>query len=113
MPLLRGSGNGKLLFLLEDLDKVKGALWGTYGVAKHALAALVNQLAEETRSDAIEVRGVNPGPMRSPIRTRVYHSENPADMASPGPVAARIASYLDGEEEWRESLVDLSAPIRD
>ena len=113
MPLLRGSGNGKLLFLLEDLGKVKGALWGAYGAAKHALAVLVNQLAEETRSDAIDVKGVNPGPMQSPMRTRIYYSENPADVDPPGPVAARIAGYLNGKEEWRDPLVDLSAPVTD
>ena len=113
MPLLRRSGKGKMLFLLDDLDRVRGALWGAYEVAKHALAALVHQLAQETRTDAIDVKGVNPGPMRSPVRTRVYYAENPADMRPPGLAAARIAGYLNGEEEWRESVVDLSEPVTD
>jgi hypothetical protein len=54
------------------------------------------------------VRGVNPGPMRSAIRTRVYHSDNPAEMPSPEPVAKRIASYLGDAEHWPEVLIDLS-----
>jgi NAD(P)-dependent dehydrogenase (short-subunit alcohol dehydrogenase family) len=108
LPQLRESAKGKLLFLLEDLSKVERALWGAYGVSKHALRALVLQLEEECRSGSIEVRGVNPGPMRSAIRTRVYHSDNPAEMPSPEPVAKRIASYLGDAEHWPEVLIDLS-----
>lgn len=107
MPLLRVSPAGKLVFLLEDLDKVEGPLWGAYGVSKHALRALVNQLALECESGTVEVKGVNPGPMRSNIRTRVYHSENPAGMPSAEAAAAQIAAYLDGNGAWSEVFVDL------
>jgi NAD(P)-dependent dehydrogenase (short-subunit alcohol dehydrogenase family) len=109
LPYLRDSGSGRLIYLLEDLGKVDGPLWGAYGVAKHALRALVQQMAAECRTGPLEVRGVNPGPMCSPIRTRVYHSENPADMPSAELAAARIASYLDGEEDWDQVLTDFTA----
>lgn len=111
MPLLRSSPAGKLVFLLEDLDKVEGPLWGAYGVSKHALRALVNQLAEECKPGTVEVKGVNPGPMRSDIRTSVYHSENPAEMPSPELAAARIAAYLDGKEAWGEVFIDLRGAL--
>ena len=107
MPLLRSSPAGKLVFLLEDMDKVEGPLWGAYGVSKHALRALVNQFAQECEPGTVEVKGVNPGPMRSSIRTSIYHSENPTGMPSPEPAAAHIAAYLDGTEAWSEVFVDL------
>ena len=109
LPYLRNSASGRLIYLLEDLEKVEGPLWGAYGVAKHALRALLQQTAAECGSSAVEVRGVNPGPMCSPIRTRVYHAENPADMPSAKPAALRIAAYLDGKEYWEPVLVDFTA----
>lgn len=112
MPLLRTSLAGKLVFLLEDMDKVEGPLWGAYGVSKHALRALVNQLAQECEPGTVEVKGVNPGPMRSPIRARIYHSENPAGMPSPETAAAHIAAYLEGDEAWSEVFVDLLETAR-
>ncbi len=113
LPLLRQSAAGKLVFLLEDLDKVEGALWGAYGVSKHALRTLVNQLALECRGSSVAVRGVDPGPMRSGIRTRAYHAENPAHMPSPQAPAIRIAEFLDGHARWDEVFVSLRAPDRD
>lgn len=107
LPLLRDSGNGKLVFLLEDLEKVKGALWGVYGVSKHALATLVNQLSLECRSSGVLVRGVDPGPMRSEVRARAYHAENPAQMPSPQYPALRIADFLESKRSWDDVLVTL------
>ena len=109
LPYLRDSVSGRLIYLLEDLEKIDGPLWGAYGVTKHALRALVQQTAAECGSGSVEVRGVNPGPMCSPIRTSVYHSENPAEMPSAKPAAMRIASYLDGEESWDQVLMDFTA----
>jgi NAD(P)-dependent dehydrogenase (short-subunit alcohol dehydrogenase family) len=108
LPLLRESAAGKIVFLLEDMGKVAGALWGAYGVGKHALATLAFQLAAETRSSGIEVRAVNPGPVRSDIRARVYHSENPQQVAEPANAALRIMDFLDGRSRWGEVIVDLS-----
>jgi len=51
---------------------------------------------------------VNPGEMRSPIRTRVYHSENPAEMPAPDHAAGRMLDYLAERESWNEALVDLT-----
>jgi NAD(P)-dependent dehydrogenase (short-subunit alcohol dehydrogenase family) len=108
LEMLRIGGGGKMVFLLEDLEKVEGALWGAYGVSKHALRTLVNQLALECRSSNVEVRGVNPGTMRSEIRARAYHAENPAHMTPPEFSAMRITAYLDGRLAWPDVFVDLS-----
>lgn len=109
LPLLREAAAGRIVFLLEDLEKVGGALWGAYGVSKHALAAIVRQLAAETRSSSVQVRGVNPGPMRSTLRTRVYHSENPRQAPDPAGAAGRIMDFLEGRDDWPEDIMDLGA----
>ena len=108
LPLIRQSGGGKLVFLLEDLAKVAGPLWGAYGVSKHALRALTANLAAECEASGIEVRGVNPGPLRSALRSRAYHSENPDEQPDPKNAAAEIVSYLDGRSTWAGVFVDLS-----
>lgn len=107
LPYLRDSGKGRMLFLLEDLDKVEGALWGAYGVSKHALKALVHQFHLECRTSGVEVRGVNPGPMSSALRARAYHSENPKTSPDPSIAAAEILAYLEGKRHWDEVLVTL------
>jgi NAD(P)-dependent dehydrogenase (short-subunit alcohol dehydrogenase family) len=109
LPALREAEAGRVVFLLEDLEKVSGPLWGAYGVSKHALAALVRQLAVETRSSGVEVRGVNPGPMRSAIRARVYHEENPQDPPDPARAAERILDYLEARVAWPDPIVDFNS----
>lgn len=107
LPLLREADAGRIVFLLDDLVKMAGPLWGAYGVGKHALAVLAGQLAAETRASGIEVRAVNPGPMQSALRARVYHSENPQQVAEPVTAAQRILDYLDGHSQWDEVTIDL------
>jgi len=109
LPMLRESGHGRLYFMLEDLPEVGGALWGPYGVSKHALHALVGQLALECQTAGVQVLGINPGPMRSPLRSRVYLAENPASAPSPSVAAERIMELLLGAREPSGAYVDLAA----
>ncbi len=108
LPMLRESGAGRLYFILEDLARVEGAYWGAYGVAKHALRALVSQLAAENRSSGLQVLGFNPGPLRSAMRSKAFHSENPATQPDPDAAAGRIISLLNGSESPGGIFVDLS-----
>ena len=107
LPLLRESASGRLYFMLEDLPKLEGPFWGAYGVSKHALRALVSQLAAECRSSGIQVLGINPGPLRSALRARGYHSENPSEQPDPANAAECIVKLLKGEEQPRGDFVDL------
>ena len=108
LPMLRESGAGRLYFLLEDLVKVEGAFWGAYGVGKHALRALINQFAAENRSAGVQVLGINPGPVRSPLRSRAFHSENPEMQPDPGPVARQIVELLSGHVMPDDIFIDLA-----
>lgn len=109
LPLLRESGAGRLYFMLEDLARVEGAFWGAYGVAKHSLRALTSQLAAENGSSGVQVLGINPGPIRSALRSRAYHSENPAMQPDPEPVARRIINLLSGSEVPDGIFIDLGS----
>ena len=109
LPLLRQAEAGRLYFLLEDLPKVQGAFWGAYGVSKHALRALVSQLHAELKSSSVQVLGINPGPMSTPLRSRAYHSEPPDAQANPSVAAGLIMQYLDGKREAEAEVITLQA----
>jgi len=107
LPLLRGSGNGRLYFMLEDLEVVGEDLWGPYGISKHALRALVGQFERECRSSGIQVLGINPGPMQSALRSRAYFAEDPATLPPPSIAAQRIMELISGQRKPSGVYVDL------
>jgi NAD(P)-dependent dehydrogenase (short-subunit alcohol dehydrogenase family) len=108
MPALKEAGNGKLVFLLDNLEMMKGALWGPYGVSKHALRALAEQFANSCKSSTVEVVAFHPGPMKSPLRSRAYHSENPESLPDPSRAAEWIMDFLAGRRHWTGPFVDLA-----
>lgn len=108
LPQLRQSAAGRLYFMLEDLERVGGALWGPYGVSKHALRAMVGQLASECQGSGVQVLGINPGPLRSPLRAAAYLAENPALQPDPTEVAARIMEILSGRRKPSGVYVDFT-----
>jgi NAD(P)-dependent dehydrogenase (short-subunit alcohol dehydrogenase family) len=108
LGLLRKSSTGRLYFLLEDMDRMSGAFWGAYGVSKHALKALTGQFAAECVSTGIQVLGINPGPMRTPIRASAYIGENPGLQPEPVTAATKILEFLSGECIPGTVFVDLA-----
>jgi len=112
LPLLRESPDGCLMFILEDLVQVGGPNWGPYGVSKHALRAMVGQLAAECRSSGVRVLGVNPGPFRSPLRSQAYLAENPASQKPPDESALEMLKLVTGEVRTRDVFVDLAPSHR-
>jgi len=108
LPLLKQSESGCLYFMLEDMPKLNGAFWGAYGVSKHALKALVSQFAAECKSSRVQVLGINPGILRSALRSRAYHAENPNLQPDPESAALQIMKLLKGEVVPDSTLVDLS-----
>lgn len=96
LPMLRQVDAAHLYFVLEDLPKVRGPFWGPYGVSKHALRALVSQFHAELKSTSVQVLGINPGPMSSPLRSRAYHSESPDVQPGSQVAAQQIMEHLQG-----------------
>ncbi len=95
LPLLLQSPRASLYFISEDLDKVAAAYWGAYGVSKHGINALARQFAAELVNTSIQVLALDPGPMRSPLRARVYHTENPEEVEVPVIAANKILQLME------------------
>jgi len=85
LPLLARDGSAAVVFVLDDLARVGNAFWGGYGLAHHALAGLVGMLQSELASSPIRISGLQPGPMRTPLRAKAYVEEG--DRAARGPEA--------------------------
>ncbi len=100
VDLLKQAGKSKLVYLLEDLDTMKAANWGSYGASKVALAALVGQLAGELQQDNIAVASINPGPMRTSLRAKAWMPSS-TDPAKPvDEVVSRFLEWLEQPEQW-------------
>jgi NAD(P)-dependent dehydrogenase (short-subunit alcohol dehydrogenase family) len=87
LPLLRQRQDAAVVFVLDDPARVAKAFWGGYGIAKQALSGVIALLHEETENSPVRIHGLQPGPMRTPLRGRAYFAENPGDI----PEAERYA----------------------
>lgn len=76
LPLLRQSQDAALVFALDDLERVSQPYWGAYGIAQHGLAAMVGMLHAELASSSVRVSALQPGPMRTGLRSRAYADDN-------------------------------------
>ena len=72
LPLLRQADDPAVVVTVDDPARVGQAYWGAYGVAQHGLRALVGMLAAELAGTRVRVAGLQPGPMRTPLRARAY-----------------------------------------
>lgn len=106
MPLLKISTPSSLIFIVDKQVNSK-PLWGTYGLSKTAIRALVAQFASEFGSSGVRVHGIDPGPMRTSLRSSVYHSENPNDLIAPEVRARQLLSILEQIETADECFIDL------
>jgi NAD(P)-dependent dehydrogenase (short-subunit alcohol dehydrogenase family) len=112
LPLLRRSPQASLYFMSEDLEKMSAAYWGAYGVSKHGINALASQFAAELGNTNIQVLALNPGPMRSPLRAKAYHTENPGTLKVPLSAATKILQLMERSVDANTcqlSLTDLLA----
>lgn len=108
LPLLRLSPQASIYFISEDIEKLRGAYWGAYGVGKHGAQALASQFAEELSNTSIQVLSLNPGPMRSELRARAHHSEPPILVGDPGVAAEKIVQLLARKANAPSWQVDLN-----
>lgn len=76
LPLLRQAQDAALVFALDDLRRVGQPYWGAYGIAQHGLAAMVGMLHAELASSSVRVSALQPGPMRTGLRSRAYADDN-------------------------------------
>lgn len=94
MPLLRAQDDAAVLFVMDDVERVGKAYWGSYGVAKAALGAFASILHQETDNGPVRIHAVLPPPMRTGLRRMAYFGENTLERELPDSTATAIAWLL-------------------
>jgi NAD(P)-dependent dehydrogenase (short-subunit alcohol dehydrogenase family) len=95
LPLLRQTGDARIVFTTDTSARRGQAYWGPYGIAKIALEALARMLAEELESEGrVRVHVLAPGPIDSPIRRHTHAGERPDRRRPTHAWAARIVRLL-------------------
>ncbi len=95
LPLMRNSGNSSIVFTTDDKNS---AYWGAYGISKASIVPTMKIIADEldTLKDSsdqfpVTCNAINPGPMRTGIRSSAYPGEDPNSVASP---LDKVPAYL-------------------
>ncbi len=90
--LLTASQDASLLFTSDQVGRRGKAYWGAYGVAKAAIEGLMQTLADELENNtSVRVNSIDPGVVRTAMRTLAYPGEDPNNNVLP---QAIVAPYL-------------------
>ena len=94
LPLLRESEDPAVVFVLDTPERGAQAYWGGYGLAQSAGAGLVRMLQDELAGTRVRVSGLNPGPMRSPLRAKSHVEEDDLVAREPSACVADAVTLL-------------------
>ncbi len=84
LPLLHKSADASIVFTTADVGRKARAYWGAYGVSCFGLEGLMQILAEELASAGrIRVNSLDPGAVRTGLRSRLYPGENRDALPAP------------------------------
>ncbi|MCF7222356.1 SDR family NAD(P)-dependent oxidoreductase [Marilutibacter chinensis] len=112
LPLLAKSADPAVVFAIDDPVRVGQAYWGGYGLAQHGLAALVGMLQQEQGSGPVRISGLQPGPMRTPLRSRAYADETDSRTCDPALYAPACVTLLSSAGEAYRGRVWMPEPGR-
>ena len=104
LPLLQKADDAAMIFVIDEEAGRGGAYWGGYGIAQSAQAALIGILHAEFANSKVRVSGLAPGPMRTPLRARVFveaDSDIARDAAAVAPACVHLLSAAGSEQRGR------------
>lgn len=87
LGLLNAAGDARLLFVADEVGRRARAYWGAYAASKAGLEALMQTLAAELETNTgIRVNSLDPGAVRTRLRTQAYPGEDPNPLPLPAEV---------------------------
>lgn len=92
LDLLKKSDDASVLFTSSSVGRKGRAYWGAYGISKAANENMMQIWADELESNTpVRVNSINPGAVRTGMRTRAYPGEDPNALPKPDAI---LATYL-------------------
>jgi NAD(P)-dependent dehydrogenase (short-subunit alcohol dehydrogenase family) len=88
-------GRGLVLHLSSDAAVSPYPTWGAYSASKAALDHLSRVWAKELEGTGVAFLGVDPGEMNTRMHADAMPDADPASLADPAAVAAKIARLID------------------
>ncbi len=86
--------SGTIVHISSDAAVSAYPRWGSYGVSKAALDHLSRSWAEELKDSGVRVLSVDPGEMDTVMHAAAIPEADPATLARPADIAARIIDML-------------------
>lgn len=106
-PLLKRSGQGRVIGLTSSVGSQPRAFWAAYGSTKAAFESLLDSYAAEVEKiGGVKVAIVDPGATRTAMRAKAYPGEDPKTVKEPGRVGEHLVALLarDFETGHRERV---------
>jgi NAD(P)-dependent dehydrogenase (short-subunit alcohol dehydrogenase family) len=100
---------GTIVNLSSDAAVAPYAGWGAYSASKAALDQLGRVLAVELTPHGVRVLSVDPGEMDTAMHRAALPDADPATLADPREVAARLLSFIESPDVPSGARVELSA----
>lgn len=100
LDLLNTAASASIIFTTDHQAREYHAYWGAYGISKHALDALMVTLADELEKQSpVRVNAIDPGAVRTTLRTRTYPGLNPDEMTAPEDIMDTYLYLMDATSE--------------
>ena len=92
---MQKSNNASIVFTTDEKTK---AYWGAYGISKASIVPAMQIIADELDPQGakdiqlpVTCNAINPGPMRTGLRSSAYPGEDPGSIPEPD---QKIPAYL-------------------
>jgi NAD(P)-dependent dehydrogenase (short-subunit alcohol dehydrogenase family) len=92
-------GRGLVVNITSDAAVEAYERWGAYGASKAALDQLARIWAVELAGTGVEILNVDPGEMNTRMHAEAVPDADPAALADPARVAARIVALIESRGE--------------
>ena len=110
LPLLRRAADSAVVFTVDQAAGRGLPYWGGYGIAQFALGGLIQTLHAEWANSNVRIAGLAPGPMRTPLRAKVFVEEDSGlarDAAEIAPCCVHLLSAAGVDQRGQ-----IWAPVR-
>ncbi|MBA3486469.1 MAG: SDR family NAD(P)-dependent oxidoreductase [Lysobacter sp.] len=94
LPLLTAAPDSALVFVVDDPARTSGPYWGGYGIAQHGLVGLIGTLHAELSHSRVRIAGLQPGPMRTALRSRAHVDQSDRQARDPSVYAHACVELL-------------------